>query len=263
MEADLYVDVRNPGAGLRLALVHGFTQSTLAWAGIREDLSDEFETVALDAPGHGRSADVKAGLRYGAELMTKAVLAAGSGGPAVWVGYSMGGRFALHIALANPRAVTGLVLVSTTAGIDDPSERSTRRTSDAALAEQVERDGLERFVAWWLAQPIFSSLPVAAANIESRLGGSAAGLASSLRLAGSGTFDPLWESLHDLEMPVLVVAGELDSKYCLLARRLVDAIGANADLLIIPGSGHACHLERPDEFVKGVTNWIARLRSQH
>ena len=263
MEAVLNVDVRNPGAGLRLALVHGFTQSTLAWSAFREDLGDTFETVALDAPGHGRSADVEAGLRDGAELMTKAVLAAGSGGPAVWVGYSMGGRFALHVALANPRAVTGLVLVSTTAGIDDPSERAARRTSDTALAERVEREGVERFVAWWLTQPIFSTLPSTAANLESRLGGSAAGLASSLRLAGSGTFDPLWESLPDLKMPVLVVAGELDSKYCTLARRLADAIGANADLLIIPGSGHACHLERPDEFVKGVTNWITRRHSQH
>ncbi len=248
---------------MRLALVHGFTQSTLAWAAFREDLGDTFETVALDAPGHGRSAAVEAGLRDGAELMTKTVLAAGSGGPAVWVGYSMGGRFALHVALANPRAVTGLVLVSTTAGIDDPSERATRRASDDALAERVEREGIEGFVAWWLAQPIFSTLPPAAAALESRLGGSAIGLASSLRLAGSGTFDPLWESLHDLEMPVLVVAGELDSKYCTLARRLVNAIGANADLLIIPGSGHACHLERPNEFASGVTNWIARSHGEH
>ena len=240
-----------------MALVHGFTQSAAAWGPFRDSLGDAFETVAVDAPGHGRSAAVQVGLRDGAAMMAEAILGDGSGGPATWIGYSMGGRFALHVALDHPRAVANLVLVSATAGIDDPAERAARRESDGTLAERIEREGVESFLGWWLAQPLFSTLPAGAANLESRLGGSASGLASSLRLAGSGTQEPLWERLGSLGMAVLVVAGELDTKYSGLARRLVDSIGPNTDLVIIPGAGHACHLERPGEFLEAVTTWLA------
>jgi pimeloyl-ACP methyl ester carboxylesterase len=76
----------------------------------------------------------------------------------------------------------------------------------------------------------------------------AAGLAASLRLAGAGSQAPLWDRLGELSMPVLVMAGELDAKYVAIARDTVDAIGRNAELVLIPGAGHACHLERPDPF---------------
>jgi 2-succinyl-6-hydroxy-2,4-cyclohexadiene-1-carboxylate synthase len=160
----------------------------------------------------------------------------------------MGGRFALHVALRHPDQVRRLVLVSTSAGIDDATERAGRRRSDEALAERVEREGLEAFVRWWLTQPLFSTLPPEAAELESRLTGTAAGLASSLRLAGAGTQEPLWDRVSSLSMPVLVIAGELDPKYVALAEKLAAGIGARARLAVVPGAGHACHLERPDLF---------------
>jgi 2-succinyl-6-hydroxy-2,4-cyclohexadiene-1-carboxylate synthase len=224
-------------------LVHGFTQSARAWGRIGADLSTEHRVIALDAPGHGGSSEVRADLATGADLM-----AATAAEPAAWVGYSMGGRFALHVALRHPEEVRRLVLVSTSAGIEDPEERAARRRWDEALAVRVEEDGLEAFVGWWLAQPLFSTLPAEAAELESRLAGTAAGLASSLRLAGAGTQEPLWNRLNDLSMPVLVVAGELDSKYVGLADRMAAGIGPEARLEVIPGAGHACHLERPDLF---------------
>jgi 2-succinyl-6-hydroxy-2,4-cyclohexadiene-1-carboxylate synthase len=224
-------------------LVHGFTQSARAWGHIGADLSTKHRVIALDAPGHGGSSEVRADLVTGADLM-----AAAAAEPAAWVGYSMGGRFALHVALRHPEEVRRLVLVSTSAGIEDPAERAARRRWDEALAERVEEEGLEAFVRWWLAQPLFSTLPPEAAELESRLAGTAAGLASSLRLAGAGTQEPLWSRLNDLSMPVLVIAGELDSKYVGLADRIAAGIGPDARLEVIPGAGHACHLERPDLF---------------
>jgi 2-succinyl-6-hydroxy-2,4-cyclohexadiene-1-carboxylate synthase len=226
-----------------VALVHGFTQSARAWGRVGSDLGTRHRVIALDAPGHGGSSAVRADLATGADLMAATVAE-----PAAWIGYSMGGRFALHVSLRHPDEVRRLVLVSTSAGIEDAAERAARRRSDQALADRVEKEGVETFVRWWLAQPLFSTLPAEAAELESRLAGTAAGLASSLRLAGAGTQEPLWDQLSGLAMPVLVVAGELDSKYVELAEKLAAGIGATARLEVIPGAGHACHLERPDVF---------------
>jgi len=231
------------GHGDPLILVHGFTQSAQAWGRLGDDLGRRHRVIALDAPGHGGSAAVRADLTAGADLM-----AAGVRERAAWAGYSMGGRYALHVALRHPEQVERLVLISATAGIDDPAERAVRRRSDAALADRIEKEGLEPFLRWWLAQPLFSTLPPEAAELDSRLGGTATGLASSLRLAGTGTQEPLWDQLDRLSMPVLVVAGELDEKYVQLARRLVAGIGSGARLAVVPGAGHACHLEQPDLF---------------
>lgn len=249
MQGRLHAETR--GEGELVVLVHGFTQSGAAWDPIAGALAKSNTVVALDAPGHGASSDVEAGLTEGADLMARSAPS-----PATWVGYSMGGRFALHVALRHPAAVSRLVLVSATAGMDDAGEREARRESDEALAERIESEGVEAFVRDWLAQPLFATLPAEAAAVESRLGSTPAGLASSLRLAGTGCQRPLWSELNTLDMPVLIVAGELDVKYTSLARRLVDGIGPNARLHLIAGAGHACHLEKPDEFLAALTPFL-------
>jgi 2-succinyl-6-hydroxy-2,4-cyclohexadiene-1-carboxylate synthase len=208
--------------------------------------------IAVDAPGHGASSNVLADLPKGADLMVAA-----TGGPGSWIGYSMGGRYALHAAIRHPAAVTRLVLVSTTAGIDDPEERAARRRSDEALGERIEREGVESFVRWWLDQPLFATLAPGDASIDDRLHNTTAGLASSLRLAGVGTQEPLWSKLSELDMPVLVVAGELDAKYAALGERLVSSIGDNAKLAVISNAGHPCHLERPRDFLAVVLPFLA------
>jgi 2-succinyl-6-hydroxy-2,4-cyclohexadiene-1-carboxylate synthase len=232
-------------------LIHGFTQSARSWGAIGAALAARHAVIAVDAPGHGQSAGVVADLPAGADLM-----AATAGGDASWLGYSMGGRYALHVALRHPGVVRRLVLVSATGGIDDPAERAARREADEALAVKAEAEGVAAFVAWWLQRPLFATLPRDAAAVESRLGGTSAGLASSLRLAGTGTQQPLWSQLPELGMPVLVVTGELDAAYRAHGRRLVESIGPNASLAVIEGAGHACHLEAPDAFLAAVAPFL-------
>jgi 2-succinyl-6-hydroxy-2,4-cyclohexadiene-1-carboxylate synthase len=234
-----------------VVLVHGFTQTGRAWDPVADRLAERFAVTTVDAPGHGGSADVAVDLPGGAALIGDA------GGPAAYVGYSMGGRFVLHLALARPDLVRSLVLVSTTAGIDDDQERVERRHADEALAHRVEREGVEAFVAWWLTLPLFATLPARASAIAERLANTPAGLASSLRLAGTGTQQPLWDRLGELEMPVLVVAGTLDQPYLARAERLVAGIGTNAALLAVEGAGHSVPLERPAELADAIASWLA------
>jgi 2-succinyl-6-hydroxy-2,4-cyclohexadiene-1-carboxylate synthase len=245
------------GTGPTVVLIHGFTQSGPAWRPVAAALASDHTVVCVDAPGHGLSAAVKAGLPDSADLMVETV-----GKRAAWVGYSMGGRLALHVALRHPAAVSRLVLISTTAGIDDPEERRRRREGDALLAARVEEVGLQEFVNEWLSQKLFATLPAEAAALDSRLGGTAAGLASSLCLAGTGSQEPLWDRLHTLQMPVLVIAGSLDSKYSSLGARLAAGIGPNARLAIIEGAGHACHLERPGAFLDVLVPFLSTSEPQ-
>ena len=236
---------------MRLVLVHGFTQTHGSWAPLQPALH-EHEVVALDAPGHGDAADVLLDLPGGGAWLAR------GGGPGVYVGYSMGGRFCLHAALEEPSLVHGLVLVSATGGIDDDGERAARRASDDALADHIESVGVPAFIDEWLAQPLFAGLEPARRNVEDRLRNTAAGLASSLRLAGTGTQVPLWDRLGDLRVPTLVVAGENDAKFVSLGRRLAATI-PGAELAVVDGAGHTVHLEQPEAFLTVLLPWLHRL----
>ncbi len=238
------------GAGPRLVLVHGFTQTGRSWGVVADALRRDHEIVLVDAPGHGDSGQIEADLVRGARLLGAA------GGRGVYVGYSMGGRLALHLAVAEPDLVTGLVLVGATPGIEDPGSRAARRAEDEARAAELERDGLEAFLAGWLSQPLFTRLPAAAASIDDRRRNTVAGLASSLRLAGTGGQAPLWNRLAGLRMPVLILAGEEDTKFAAIGRRMAAAIGSPATVALVPGAGHAAHLEQPAEFLRLLRAWL-------
>lgn len=248
MSEELAADTE--GAGPRLVLVHGFTQTGRCWGPLAADLAADHEVVRVDAPGHGRSAAVRADLAATADLLAAL-------GPATYVGYSMGGRVCLETALRLPEAVGALVLVGATAGIDDPDERAARRTSDEALARRVEAEGVDAFLDHWLSLPLFAGLPPEGRFDAERRANTAPGLASSLRLAGTGTQEPSWDRLATLTMPVLVVAGADDAKFTALAHRLADAIGDNATLAVVPGAGHTTHLEAPDAFLAVLRPWLA------
>jgi 2-succinyl-6-hydroxy-2,4-cyclohexadiene-1-carboxylate synthase len=237
----------------RFVLAHGFTQSARSWTTFERLLESrlpEATTIAVDLPGHG-DAEPPADL----DLWSSADLLADQGGPGVYVGYSMGGRVALHTALAHPAVVERLVLIGATAGIDDPDERAARRAADERLADHIEAIGVSTFIDEWLANPLFAGLTDATAQRADRLRNSPARLAASLRATGTGTQTPLWDRLGEIECPVLVLVGEHDAKFTELGRRLVDGL-AQADLVVVPGAGHSVHLEQPDATVDAIVAWL-------
>jgi 2-succinyl-6-hydroxy-2,4-cyclohexadiene-1-carboxylate synthase len=239
---------------LRFVLAHGFTQSAQSWATFQQLLESRLPgamTIAVDLPGHG-DARPPADL----DLWASADLLADRGGKGVYVGYSMGGRVALHAALAHPDVVERLVLIGATAGIDDPDERAARRAADERLADHIEAVGVTTFIDEWLANPLFAGLTDATALRSDRLRNTAAGLAASLRATGTGTQTPLWDRLGEIECPVLVLVGEHDAKFTDLGRRLVDGL-PRAELVVVDGAGHSVHLEQPDATVEAIASWLA------
>src|SRR6266540_1326952 len=159
----------------------------------------------------------------------------------------LAGRLRLRLALDRPELVRALVLSGASPGLDDPVERAARQASDGALAAELERVGLERFLDRWLAQPLFATLPPERAGRAGRLANTTQGLAASLRLHGTGAQEPLWDRLATLRPPTLLITGARDQKFAGIAERMAKAIGPSATLALVPDAGHAAHLERPDE----------------
>ena len=248
----LHAEVDGSGRGPRLVLVHGFTQTGRSWGRLAEDLARDHEVVRVDAPGHGGSSALHADLVEGAELLGR------TGGPATYIGYSMGARLCLHLALGRPELVRTLVLIGATAGIADPDARAARRRDDEALAAELEAVGVAEFVARWLARPLFSGLTEDTAGRAARLENTVAGLASSLRLAGTGAQESLWGRLGQLTMPALLLAGEDDRAFAERATTMAAAMGPGATVALVPRAGHAAHLEAPDAVRDLVRPFLAR-----
>ena len=241
------------GDGTPVTFLHGFTQTRASWLPVTTLLRGVSCTV-VDAPGHGESPDGARTLWQCADDVA-GVMPAG-----VLVGYSMGARIALHTAIAHPGLVTGLVLVSGTAGIEDPHERAARRASDEALAARIENIGVPSFIDEWLSNPMFSGLDAESAMRDQRLANTARGLADSLRFAGTGTQEDLWPRLAGLAMPVLIVTGARDEKFTQIGARMHGLVHGS-ELHTVTSAGHTVHLEATEEFVRVLGDWLVRRRS--
>jgi len=226
----------------RVVLLHGFGGTRHAWDGVAARLHPErYLPLALDLPGHGRMASERP-ITFG--TCVEHVLASAPERFAL-CGYSMGGRIALHVALAAPRRVARLVLVSCSAGIADELERARRRAADDALAAALEQGSFEDFIEHWRSQPLFAGESEEAGRLAraDHRRNRPADLATALRGLGPGAMEPLWDSLAALEMEVSVVAGERDGAYQELGRRIVARL-PRARLLVLAG-GHGLPLENP------------------
>ncbi len=239
------------GSGRRVVLLHGFGQTARCWGTLPAALVPHYEVVRLDAPGHGDTGG------EGVDLPTTAQLIAEAGGPAVYVGYSMGGRMALQLAVDRPDVVRGLVVVGGTPGIEDAAERARRRDDDHVLAQRIRDEGVDAFIRYWLDLPLFAGLPAEARCEDERRRNTAEGLATSLERAGTGSQEPLWDRLAAIDVPVLLVAGQDDPRYVDLAFRTSAAIGPGTELSLIPYAGHSAHLEQPARFAGSLRGWLA------
>ncbi len=235
-----------PDAPEDLVLLHGFSGTRHAWDGVIAHLPPErYRALALDLPGHGNAASAAlAGEPITFEACVAGVLAAA---PERFVlcGYSMGGRIALHVALAAPERVARLVLVSSSPGIAGDEEREARRIADARLAEELERSPYERFVERWRSQPLFADDPPAARELAARdmRRNDPRALAVAMRGLGTGEMEPLWARLGELAMPVELVVGRRDEKFRALAARMARRLG-EVRLTVIDG-GHGLVHESP------------------
>jgi 2-succinyl-6-hydroxy-2,4-cyclohexadiene-1-carboxylate synthase len=239
-----------------LVLLHGFTHTAASWAPVIAELegrpgavarqpdvlAERPRVLAPDIRGHGLASATR-------PVTLEAVLADLARLPAqrlTLAGYSMGGRIALHAALARPERIERLVLIGASPGIEDPEEREARLAQDELLAGEIERSSIELFARRWARTAVLDDQPdaVRRAAHADRLRNTTGGLAAALRGLGTGALAPVWGRLGELEMPVLLIVGERDGRFRALAEQMAQRI-ADAGVAVVAGAGHAVHLEAP------------------
>ena len=231
-------------------VLHGFTGSAAAMAPLTSRLPKP--VLALDLPGHGPGPVSNDPADYTMAAAVAGVVSATDHlGRFALVGYSMGGRVALHVALTHPDRVASLALIGARAGIDDTAERVERIAADEALADMVESEGVEWFADYWADRPLFAtqrtrlSADQQAELQAQRLACSPQGLALSLRGMGAGAVEPIGCRLPDLTMPTALIAGADDIKFAAIAQQMAEAI-PQGTVHLISEAGHATHLEAPE-----------------
>ncbi len=263
-------NVDRSGQGPPVVLLHGFTGSRNTWYDLRRVLDGEFTTLAVDLIGHGASGSPASVERYEMRRAVDdlaALLTAMGFERAAWLGYSLGGRVALQVTVHQPEVVSALILEGASPGIATDEGRQERREADERLARMIEQEGLEPFVDYWEALPLWASQAETLSDAQreslrrQRLGQRGVGLANSLRGMGTGAQEWLGDRLGEIDVPVLLTAGSLDARYAEIAQTMAQAM-PDARVQLIEGGGHAAHLERPEAFNDTVLAFLREVRER-
>ncbi len=243
------------GSGEPILLLHGFTGDCTTWNETIASLTDRYQCVAVDLLGHGKSSCPVDAARYDIQLLArdlKELMHELSFERFHVLGYSMGGRLALTMAVLYPDVVKSLIIESASPGLKTEEERAARRAADEKLATKIEAEGMEPFIDFWTNIPLFATqkrLPFAKQEAirRQRLQNHVVGLSGSLKGMGTGSQPSWWTELSALTMPVLLVTGTLDEKFTDIANEMKKQL-PQAVWKEVSGKGHAIHVEDSAEF---------------
>lgn len=249
-----------------MVALHGFTGSGEDFEALWEHLPEGVSVAAPDLVGHGQTEAPESVERYAIGRCADDVLAIseacfGAVKP-VLLGYSMGGRVALTLAARDPRRWSALVLIGATPGIEGEPERAARRAVDAERARMIRDIGVEAFADWWRQVPIIATQSRTPERYRvlmevRRRQNSSTGLANSLLGMGTGAMPSLWGALSPLALPVWLVTGAEDEKFTGIAERMLEAL-PRGHHIVIPGAGHAAHLESPADTAARIGECLSR-----
>lgn len=254
---DLIGDLQEPA----IVLLHGFMGDRRDFSAIVPHLRG-FCCLVIDLPDHGQT-QVSSNHHYQMDDVAKGIigLLEELAIEQCWlVGYSMGGRIALYLAIYFPQYFQGVILESASPGLKTQAERDRRIARDNELARRLESKDFTQFVQQWYANPLFESFtqhPNFPQAIARRLDNAPDKLARSLRSIGLGMQPSLWHLLPQVQPPLSLIVGALDPKFVAIARQLVKMC-PQANLNVVKNTGHNVHYEQPKKFVESIRYFIER-----
>lgn len=242
---------------LNLVALHGFTGFGGSWAPVAS-FSPEYNWITPDLPGHG-SCRLPVTLEAALNLIDNSV---GKAKPLL-MGYSMGGRLAIHYAVEHADRIKGLVLIGAHPGLEDADTQAQRLEYDNSLSKSILEGGLKAFWRKWAQHPLLASQksmpkPIKALLTKGRKQHTAEGLASALLAYSQGLLRPLWGDLHKVTCPILLVAGANDPQAIQNAQRM-QLLCHQATVAIIPEAGHAAHWENMPVFTETLKKYCKTL----
>lgn len=264
---DVTYHVEVIGQGEPLLLLHGFTGNHETWKDVLKNLGKDYMCIIPDIIGHGKTDSPPNPERYSVEEVSSDllyILRELHISKAHIIGYSMGGRLALSLALLNPEIAATLVLESSSPGLKYLDERNSRIEQDSKLANMILKEGIPHFVDYWQKIPLFESQKHLSSEKKNkvylqRLSNNKVGLSNSLLGMGTGAQPSWWSQLDKLEIPVLLLTGGLDTKFCAIAELMKKRI-KKCEWNIIFDVGHAIHVENPEMFGRIVSEFVEKWR---
>jgi 2-succinyl-6-hydroxy-2,4-cyclohexadiene-1-carboxylate synthase len=239
--------------------LHGFLGCKEDWDEAVLCLADQFTHLQVDLPGHGRSIHNVPDDAYTmaecaqtlVDLLDLLHIASCN-----VVGYSMGGRLALYLAVFHGDRFGRFLIESASPGLRTATERDERVRHDLQVADMIRSKDADTFLDHWYNQPLFASVDRTGSRFEELLRRrrqmfNRDGLAKSLEHMGAGAQPSLWAHLGGIRGRVLFMAGERDTKFAILTSEMAH-LCPNGQVAIIPEVGHNVHFERPPEFCRRV-----------
>ena len=244
-----------------LVWLHGFLGAGRDWRPIAKRLPD-YHHVMLDLPGHGESIHRQPETIFsfsGAARAIMATLEQPGLDTITLIGYSMGARLALYLALRFPLRIRGLVMEGGSPGLRTEAERHERRQRDRETRHALQSQSLTEFLTAWYDQPLFHSLknhPGLLRRLRaSRCKNDISGLCRAHEGLGIAAQPDLWPELPRLSMPTLSIIGEQDAKYGAIARAM-QSRSACIEMVTVPKCGHNTHVEDPKTFAQLLSEWL-------
>ncbi len=243
-----------------ILFLHGFMGRGSDFMPMMLSLAATYDCIAIDLPGHGCTSGLE-DTHYRMEPTAQGliqIIDRLSIKPCYLVGYSMGGRLALYLALHYPEHFCKVVLESSSPGLKTQAERDQRLHWDLSLAAYLETADLTTFLDWWYSQPLFQSLqehPDFKTLCQRRLNNNPLELARSLRQLSMGQQPSLWSQLPDNQVPLLLLVGALDQKFKAINTEWA-SLSQKIYLKVVPQCGHNIHFEQPDLFAMEVSQFL-------
>lgn len=241
--------------------VHGLFGAPTDFAAVSELLEVPGNQAAMALPGHGGSPPLDYYERPGFDEVTSSLIVAldqAGVETTALVGYSMGARVAMHVALAYPERITHLVVIGGHTGLDGEQARAGRLLLDRKRASLIRGGGLRPFLQTWYRQPMFAHFrasPQFNAIFEARCDGDAEAVAITLERLSPGLQEPLADAMAACPVPTLWVAGEYDMRYVELLSEVAER-QASGRFVQIPHAGHVVPAEAPEALAQALNTFL-------
>ena len=242
------------GKGPNLVLIHGAGDNLNMWYHQVPFFSKSYRVISYDVRGFGQT-DSPA-MEYSMSLFgedTYQLMKALGVAEGYFLGYSMGGRIALELAINHPEMVKTLILANSSIGLTPPSPESVeRRRVTLELLEKGDMEKTAEMMTTNAFSPDFKSKNRSEFNryMKVKLQNKPSGFALVMRALSAPP------DISKVKCPVLLVVGDKDLSMGVEQGKQAQAAIPGAKLVILP-TGHAAAVESPDKFNQAVAEFLS------
>ena len=252
-------------SGYPVVFLHGFLGNQKEWLDIIKSLKNKYRIILFDLPGHGGSVfDVNKIDKKIYEFTNTTntivnILKKLNVNKSMLIGYSMGGRLALNLAIKYPSIFSKVFIESASPGLETEQEILKRKANDEKTAKLIKELNFSEFIDNWYNQKVFEGIKKSLKYEDlknQRLKNDTNNIALALKGLSVANMPCLWNKLSNLKLPLYFIAGKNDEKYCIIGQRM-SQYSQKISFKIVNNCGHNIHFENREEYLNLLVNFFA------